>query len=71
MTEGIEGKILEVDLNNQYFKEIKDFYHAKERKKHKNIAKTLVAQELAKICYNVLATKTGFNNTFKGKTLSR
>ena len=55
----------------QYYKEIKSFYLAKERKKHKAIAKTIVAQEIAKICYCVLKTKTDFNNTFKGKTLSR
>jgi len=55
----------------QYFKEVKAFYQSKERKKHKAIAKTLVAQEIARICYHVLATKTDFNNTFKGKSLSR
>jgi transposase len=55
----------------QYYKEIKIFYQSKERKKHKNIAKTIVAQELAKTCYYALSTKTDFNNTFKGKALSR
>jgi len=55
----------------QYFKEIKEFYQSKERKKHKAIAKTLVAQELAKICFFVLKNKSEFNNTFKGKTLTK
>jgi len=55
----------------QNYKEIKTFYQTKERKKHKAIAKTLVAQELAKICYHVMATKTEYNNTFKGKTISK
>jgi len=55
----------------QYFSEIKAFYQSKERRKHKAIAKTLVAQEIAKICYYVLETKTDFNNTFKGNVLSR
>jgi len=55
----------------QYFREIKDFYLTKQRKKHNNIARILVAQELAKICYHVLKNKTDFNNTFKGKNLSR
>ena len=55
----------------QYNKEIKAFYQSKARKKHKAIARTLVAQELAKICYHVLETKTDFNNIFKGKELSR
>jgi len=41
----------------QYFSEIKAFYQSKECRKHKAIAKTLVAQELAKICYYVLSTK--------------
>jgi len=55
----------------QYNKEIKEFFNAKERKKHPGIARILVAQELAKICYYVLKNKTDFNNTFKGKILSR
>ena len=55
----------------QYFKEIKDFYQSKERKKHKAIAKTIVAQELAKTCFFVLKNKTDFNNTFKGKNLTK
>ena len=55
----------------QYYKEIKQFYNAKGRRKHINIAKALVALELAKITYHVLINKTDFNNTFKGKKLSR
>jgi len=55
----------------QYFKENKEFYQSKERKKHKAIAKTIVPQELAKICFFVLKNETEFNNTFKGKTLTK
>lgn len=55
----------------QHYKEVKSFYQSKARKKHKNIARALVAQELAKICYHVLSKKTDFDHTFKGKTLSR
>jgi len=55
----------------QYFKEIKQFYQSKERKKHKNIARILVAQQIAKIVFYVLKNKTDFNNTFKGKELSK
>jgi transposase len=55
----------------QYYKEIRQFYQSKARRKHKNIARTLVALELAKIVYHVLINKTDFNNTFKGKKLSR
>jgi transposase len=55
----------------QYYKEIKTFYQSRERRKHKAIAKTLVAQELAKTCYFVLATKTDYNNTFKRKNFKQ
>jgi len=55
----------------QYNKEIKEFFNTKERKKHTSIARILIAQELAKICFYVLKNKTDFNNKFKGKTLSR
>ena len=55
----------------QYYKQIKQFYQSKVRKKHKQIARTLVTQEIAKACYYVLKDKTNFNNTFKSVTLSR
>ena len=55
----------------QYFKEIRQFYQSKERKKHKNIARILVAQQIAKIAFYVLKEQTDFNNIFKGKELSR
>ena len=55
----------------QYFKEIRQFYQSKERKKHKNIASILVAQQIAKIAFYVLKEQTDFNNIFKGKELSR
>jgi transposase len=55
----------------QYYKEIKQFYNAKARKKHVNIAKNLVALELAKIVFQVLTHKKDFDNRFKGKKLSK
>ncbi|MEJ2546081.1 MAG: transposase [Calditrichaceae bacterium] len=55
----------------QYYKEIKQFYQSKARKKHKTIARNLVAKELAKICFIVLKEKVDFNNTFKGRKLSK
>ena len=55
----------------QYYQEINKFYHSKARKKHKTIARILVAKELAKICFIVLKEKVDFNNTFKGVKLSR
>lgn len=55
----------------QYFPEVKSFYQSKARKKHKNIAKALVAQELARITHHVLKTQTDFNHIFRGVPLSR
>jgi transposase len=55
----------------QYYKEIKQFYQSKARKKHKTIARNLVAKELAKICFYLLKDKVDFNNTFKGRKLSK
>jgi len=54
-----------------YYKEIKQYYQSKSRKKHKTIARILVAKELAKICYFMLKDKVDYNNTFKGIKLSR
>lgn len=55
----------------QFYSEINQFYQSKARKKHKNIARILVAKELAKICFFVLKEKIDFNNSFKGTKLSR
>jgi len=53
----------------QYYSEIKKYHNALTRKKNKQIAKTIVAKELANIVYHVLKNKTPFNNTFKGQIL--
>jgi len=55
----------------QYYQEINKFYQSKARKKHKTIARNLVAKELAKICFIVLKEKVEFNNAFKGIKLSK
>jgi len=55
----------------QYYKEIRSFYQSKARKKHKQIAKTLVAKELAAISYHVLKEGVDFDNRFRGQELSR
>jgi len=55
----------------QYYKEITQFYQGKSRKKHNNIARILVAKELAKISYYILKEKVDFNNNFKGIKLSK
>ncbi len=39
------------------------------RKKNKQIAKTIIAKQLAEIVYHVLKNKTDFNNKFKGQEL--
>lgn len=55
----------------QYYKEIRQFYNSKLRRKNKYIARAVVALELARITYNVLYKQTDFDNRFKGKELSR
>jgi transposase len=55
----------------QYFPEIKRFYHALCRRKPPVVARAVVAKELARIAYYVLAKQEDFNGTFKGMPLSR
>jgi len=55
----------------QYYKEVRSFYQSKARKKHKQIAKALVAKELAQICYQVLKEGVDYDNRFRGQELSR
>jgi transposase len=54
----------------QYYPEIRAFFKAKARRKPIRIARTLVALELARIVYHVLATQEDFNGQFKGRVLS-
>lgn len=53
----------------QYYPIIRKHHNSLTRKKNKQIAKTIIAKELASIVYYVLKYKTNFNNTFKGKEL--
>lgn len=55
----------------QYYKEIRQFHQSKKRKKHPAIAWNLVSKEIARISYYVLKNKEDFNNTFKGKTITK
>jgi transposase len=55
----------------QYYPEIRAFFRAKARKKPLRIARTLVALELARIVYHLLATGEEFNGRFKGRPLGR
>jgi len=53
----------------QYYPIIRKYHNSLTRKKNKQIAKTIIAKELASIVYYVLKYKANFNNTFKGKEL--
>lgn len=55
----------------QYYPEIRRWYERKRRAKGPMIARALVAKELARIVYTVLAKQEAFNGTFKGVPLSR
>lgn len=50
----------------QYYPVIRKFSDSKLRKKNKNVAKTIVAKEIARIVYHTLKNKTDFNHRFKG-----
>jgi transposase len=52
-----------------YYPVIRNYNNSLTRKKNKQIAKTIIAKEIANIVYYVLKYKTNFNNTFKGKEL--
>jgi len=53
----------------QYYPVIRKYNDFLQRKKNKQIAKTIIAKEIAKIVYHVLKKKEIFNNKFKGKDL--
>jgi len=53
----------------QYYPVIRKYNNSLMRKKNKQIAKTIIAKEIANIVFHVLKYKTNFNNKFKGKDL--
>lgn len=53
----------------QYYPVIRKYNNSLLRKKNKQIAKTIIAKEIANIVYHVLKKKENFNNKFKGKDL--
>lgn len=53
----------------QYYPVIRKYNNSLLRKKNKQIAKTIIAKEIANIVYHVLKKKTNFNNKFKGNDL--
>jgi len=53
----------------QYYPVIRKYHGKLLRKKNKQIAKTIIAKQLAEIVYHVLKNKTEFNNKFKGQQL--
>lgn len=53
----------------QYYPIIRNYHNSLTRKKNKNIARTIIAKEIAEIVFYVLKYKSDFNNKFKGKDL--
>ena len=53
----------------QYYPIIRKYHSSLLRKKNKQIAKTVIAKEIAEIVYHVLKNKSNFNNKFKGQEL--
>ncbi len=53
----------------QYYPVIRKYNNSLMRKKNKQIAKTIIAKEIANIVFHVLKKKESFNNKFKGKDL--
>jgi len=53
----------------QYYPIIRKYQNSLLRKKNKQIAKTIIAKEIAEIVYHLLKNKSNFNNKFKGTEL--
>ncbi len=53
----------------QYYPVIRKYHNSLLRKKNKQIAKTIIAKEIAEIVFYVLKNKSDFNNKFKGTEL--
>ena len=53
----------------QYYPVIRKYHSSLLRKKNKQIAKTIIAKEIAEIVYHVLKHKSDFNNCFRGQEL--
>lgn len=53
----------------QYYPVIRKYHGSLLRKKNKQVAKTIIAKEIASIVYYVLKNKSDFNNTFRGQEL--
>ena len=49
----------------QYFPVIAKFYHSKLRKKHKMVARNILAREIARIVYHVWSQEAPFNHIFE------
>jgi transposase len=53
----------------QYYPVIRKYHNSLLRKKNKQVAKTIIAKEIAEIVYHVLKNKSDFNNKFKGQQI--
>jgi len=51
----------------QYYPVIRKYHNSLLRKKNKQVAKTIIAKEIAEIVYHVLKNKSDFNNKFRGQ----
>jgi transposase len=52
-----------------YYPVIRNYHNSLIRKKNKQIAKTIIAKEIAEIVFHVLKNKLDFNNKFRGQEL--
>jgi transposase len=53
----------------QYYPVIRKYQSSLQRKKNKQIAKTIIAKEIAEIIYHILKNKSDFNNKFRGQEI--
>lgn len=53
----------------QYYPVIRKYHNSLLRKKNKQVAKTIIAKEIAEIVHHVLKNKSDFNNKFRGQSI--
>jgi len=53
----------------RFYPIIRNYHNSLIRRKNKQVAKTIIAKEIAEIVFHVLKLKTDFNNKFKGQDL--
>ncbi len=53
----------------QYYPVIRKYHNSLLRKENKQVAKTIIAKEIAEIVHHVLKNKSDFNNKFRGQSI--